>query len=196
MTKTLLILDLDETLIHATEVPLPDLTPDLVLWKQYYVYKRPFLEEFIQICQQYFELAVWSSASSDYVNKIVKAVFPKDIPLAFVWSRKKCTYTTYPINYLEASGLAYDHYSLPRVWFKKLEKVKKLGYALSKILIVDNSPEKLFYNYGNAIYVDDFMGDTNDQELMLLSKYLPTLHAVEDVRVLEKRGWKTTVNKE
>lgn len=194
MVKPLLILDLDETLIYATEVPLPDVEPHFVLWKHYYVYKRPFLETFIQTCQSYFELAVWSSATSDYVNKIVKEIFPTDLSLAFVWSRKKCTYATYPINYMESSGLAYDHYSLPRVWFKKLQKVKKLGYDLSKTLMVDNSPEKLFYNYGNAVYVDDFKGDTNDRELMFLSKYLPTLCAVENVRVLEKRGWKSTVN--
>lgn len=194
MPKTLLILDLDETLIHAAEEPLPGLEPDFILWNHYYVYKRPFLKEFIDICAQHFELAIWSSASSDYVNKIVKTIIPKEVELAFIWSRKKCTFGTYPVSYLESSGLAYDHYDLPRVWFKKLEKVKKRGYSLNKILIVDNSPEKVFYNYGNAIYVDDFTGNTNDQELVFLSKYLPTLHAVENVRTLEKRGWKTTLN--
>jgi RNA polymerase II subunit A small phosphatase-like protein len=71
-----------------------------------------------------------------------------------------------------------------------LIKVKKQGYSLDKILIVDNSPEKLLHDADNAIYVADFRGNVNDQELLLLSKYLPTLHAVKDVRLIEKKHWK------
>lgn len=186
----LLILDLDETLIHTTETPLEGVREDFVLFGRYYVYKRPFLSEFLEICKHYFDIAIWSSATSSYVNKLVKKIFPDDISLNFIWSRKKCTFGTYPANYFINNGLAVDHYHMPRVWFKKLKKVKKLGYSLDQVLMVDNSPEKLFYNYGNAVYIDDFMGDTNDIELMYLSKYLPTLQAVENVRNIEKRGWR------
>ena len=193
MSKTLLILDLDETLIHSNEELIRGIEPAFTLFNYYYVYKRPFMDEFLEICSQYFELAVWSSATSDYVNRIVRTVFPKDLPLSFVWSRKKCTFGTYPVNHLLDSDVAFDHYQNPRVWFKKLVKAKKKGYSLDRVLMVDNSPEKLFYNYGNAVYVEDFKGNINDQELMFLSKYLPTLHATENVRTVEKRGWKSSV---
>jgi RNA polymerase II subunit A small phosphatase-like protein len=52
----LLILDLDETLIYATEVPL-DRPADFVVY-DYHVYCRPGLAEFLQACARHFELAV------------------------------------------------------------------------------------------------------------------------------------------
>lgn len=65
--KILLILDLDETLIHATSHKIRDDFDFQVF--HYFVYKRPFLDEFIATCVEHFELAVWSSASDDYVIK-------------------------------------------------------------------------------------------------------------------------------
>ena len=61
--KILLILDLDETLIHATTTKLGD---DFAFkLYQHYVYKRPGLDAFIAACAEKFDLAVWSSASDD-----------------------------------------------------------------------------------------------------------------------------------
>ena len=67
--KILLILDLDETLIHATATKLSD---DYAFqFFHYYVYKRPGLEAFLRSCAANFQLAVWSSASDDYVQQVV-----------------------------------------------------------------------------------------------------------------------------
>ncbi len=187
MTKTLLILDLDQTLIHTTETPLEDTPPVFALSPYHHVYLRPYLHQFLYTCSKYFELAIWSSAKRDYVHQVVKKIIPNDIKLSFVWSRKKCTFGSLPVDsvtHTQVEGFP------PRVWFKKLAKVKKQGYLLNQILIVDNSPEKLLHDTDNAIYIVDFRGNVNDQELLLLSKYLPTLHAVKDVRFIEKKHWK------
>lgn len=74
MKKVLLILDLDETLIHATSQKIRD-DFDFQIY-HYFVYKRPYLDEFIKICSENFMLAVWSSASDDYVAEIVQKIFP------------------------------------------------------------------------------------------------------------------------
>jgi TFIIF-interacting CTD phosphatase-like protein len=44
----LLILDLDETLIHASETPL-DYRSDFLVY-DYYIYKRPNLDRFLATC--------------------------------------------------------------------------------------------------------------------------------------------------
>ncbi|EAY32025.1 HAD family hydrolase [Microscilla marina] len=194
MSKTLLILDLDETLIYTSKTPLINIEPAFTLSAYHYVYKRPYLEEFLYACQQYFELAVWSSAQRNYVNPVVKRVFPQSIPLSFVWSRKRCTFGNLPLHYSLDNHQALGSSQKPSCWFKKLEKVRKRGYSLRKILIVDNSPEKVFFNSANAIYINDFQGDVNDVELMLLKKYLYTLHHVENVQMIEKKDWRNSIS--
>lgn len=63
--KILLILDLDETLIHASRKVL-DRKADFEVF-DYHIYKRPFLDEFLQKVKSNFMLAIWSSASDEYV---------------------------------------------------------------------------------------------------------------------------------
>ncbi|AFZ24475.1 TFIIF-interacting CTD phosphatase [Cylindrospermum stagnale PCC 7417] len=182
----LLILDLDETLIHATEQKLEE-EPDFIVF-DYFVYKRPFLDEFIEECGQRFDLAVWSSAAEDYVQEIVKQIFPASINLKFVWSRNRCT----PKILLQLDEFynynldvnSYYHYT------KQLKKVSKKGFDLKQVLIVDDTPSKVVNSYGNAIYIKEYKGESSDKELKFLAKYLLVLKDVENVRTIEKRGWR------
>ena len=99
--KILLILNLDETLIHATATKLGDDFAFQIY--HYYVYKRPGLDAFIAACAEKFQLAVWSSASDNYVAEVVKRIFPAEVKLAFVWGRSRCT----PISTARADELGY-----------------------------------------------------------------------------------------
>lgn len=191
MKKILLILDLDQTLVHTVETPLENFPPSFALSPYHHVYLRPYLKDFLYTCSAYFELAIWSSAKRDYVHQVIQKIIPTDIALSFVWSRKKCTFGVHPKNTSHGNS---SEQMLSRIWFKKLAKVKKQGYSLNKILIVDNSPEKVLHDIDNAIYVEDFRGNTSDQELLLLSKYLPTLHTAKDVKVIEKKSWKDSIH--
>ena len=87
--RKLLVLDLDETLIFATPDPL--VRPADFRLFDYHIYKRPFLEPFIDVVAQHFALAVWSSASDDYVELVVENIWPRHIPLEFVWGRSRAT---------------------------------------------------------------------------------------------------------
>ena len=71
-SNKLLILDLDETLIHATENKL-EFSEDFQFDK-YYVHKRPHLEAFLIDISKHFPIGIWSSADDDYVNEIVKNI--------------------------------------------------------------------------------------------------------------------------
>lgn len=184
--RTLLILDLDETLIYAADAPL-DRAADFMAY-QYHVYRRPYLAEFLAGCARDYDLAVWSSASDDYVEAVVDAIFEDRSVLQFVWGRSRAS-----LRHAMPDDAGYfdpwDH----RHYVKPLTKVRRMGWALERVLIVDDTPEKCFRNYGNAIYPRPFEGATDDGELVLLGRYLETLKNVENVRRIEKRGWRSSV---
>lgn len=178
------MLDLDETLIFATEDGL-DRSADFEAF-QYHVYKRPYLDFFLEVCTQNFALAVWSSASDDYVAHIVENIVPRTIPLEFVWGRRRASLKRVMTD--ESGHFnPQDHLS----YRKPLVKVKKLGWPIERILIVDDTPSKSRQNYGNAIYPSPWEGDPSDEELLLLSRYLPTLADCPNVRAVEKRDWRS-----
>lgn len=104
--KILVILDLDETLIHATSKPQNEEWDFEVF--NYKVYKRPYLEQFLEELKKNFYVAIWSSASDDYVNAIVKMIFPPNYNLEFIWGRSRCTYKP-NIAEIETSGY-FDYY--------------------------------------------------------------------------------------
>ncbi len=174
--RPLLILDLDETLIHASEHKLEH-KPHLVLG-EYLVYKRPYLDEFLHESSRYFDLAVWSSASEGYVSGVVREVIPDSLELQFAWGRSRCVQSV-------------DRESRQLIFRKDLRKVTKKRFDLNRILIVDNDSQKLRKNYGNAIYIKNFCGNPEDDELLLLKEYLKILHDKDDFRKIEKRNWRS-----
>ncbi len=173
--KILLVLDLDETLIHATEHKL-EIDFDFQ-YADYFIYRRPNLEWFLESMSVNFKLAIWSSADDKYVKEIVKKIKPENIEFEFVWGRTRCT---------TKRDYQLDEY----VHEKRLKKVKKKGFSIERILMIDDSPEKTKDNYGNAVYVTAFEGDQTDSELKILAEYLNSIKDSKNVRSFEKRGWK------
>jgi TFIIF-interacting CTD phosphatase-like protein len=175
MQKPLLILDVDETLVFADETPLPRAADFRV--GPYHVYGRPFLREFIATVSEWFDLAIWSSASSSYVYGVVEKLFGPKNELRFVWACEKCTRRFHPE--------LQEHF-----YAKNLSKLRKLGFGLERVLMVDDSPEKLSQHYGNYIGIRPFRGDESDRELKALLPFLDALRTVENVRRVEKRFWR------
>lgn len=172
----LLILDIDETLLYASEKRLEP-EPDCRVGP-YFVYIRPYLREFLQCCGEHFQLAIWSSSSADYLSAVVTAILPSELKLEFVWSRERCIQR-------------FDGESQETYFVKDLKKVQRMGFDLDRILIVDDTPKKVERNFGNAIYVKPYFGDPDDSELRNLSGYLKSLSQLQNVRSVEKRDWRT-----
>ena len=175
ISKKLLILDLDETLIHATVKKL-EINEDFKFDK-YFVYKRPFLEDFLIEMSKYFTLGIWSSADDEYVLEIVNLIKPENLNFEIIWGRSKCS---------KRKDHTFDEYYFE----KRLDKLKKKGFKLEEIIIVDDTPEKSRTNYGNVIHIKEFSGSTEDQELKYLQDYIVTLKDVENIRQIEKRKWR------
>jgi carboxy-terminal domain RNA polymerase II polypeptide A small phosphatase len=173
--RMLLVLDLDETLLHATETPLAHEARHVV--PPYFLYFRPGLSQFIDQVSQLFRLAVWTSSSPAYARAVCTLIFQDSTPLEFVWASDRCT----PTRNFEIDAWCKA---------KPLKKLKRRGYDLARVLVVDDSPEKHTRNYGNLVQVAPFMGDRNDDELSHLAVYLKQLATLPDVRRSEKRQWR------
>lgn len=172
--RKLLVLDLDETLVHASETAL-DTAEDFRVGP-YFVYRRPHLDHFVATVAAHFDLAVWTSSGSGYARQVIERIFPEGA-LAFAWSSRRCT--------MALDGTTGDFTSI-----KNLAKIKRLGYRLESVIVVDDTPSKHVRNYGNLVAVSEFVGDAADAELPLLARYLVELAQVANVRTVEKRHWR------
>src|SRR5262249_54672810 len=152
--------DLDETLLHATPVPFAQ--PADFRVGDYFAYRRPFLADFLAAVSDWYDLAVWTSSSAGYAHCVVAQLFAGPDALRFVWARERCTPRYHPE--------LLDYY-----WIKNLDKLKRKGYRLDRVLVVDDSPEKLSRHYGNLVRVQPFEGDPDDVELRELLPFLDWL---------------------
>ncbi len=188
MDKALLILDLDETLIFASEEKL-DYPADCTVFN-YFVYLRPMLKSFLTAMQKSYQLAIWSSAGDNYVEEIVQKTILKEFKFEFIWGRSRATYRrNFERDELRIYGNHQDHYQ----YVKILKKVKKLGFSINRTLILDDTPHKSQMNYGNAIYPRPFEGSREDKELLYLTKYLEKIKDHPNYRRLEKRNWRDNI---
>jgi carboxy-terminal domain RNA polymerase II polypeptide A small phosphatase len=182
--KALLILDLDETLIHSSNDQLSRSCDFRVF--DFFVYKRPHLESFLSEAFMNYNVAIWSTGSDDYVEVLAKTILPEGCNFEFVWGRSRCT-----ARKMSANDDLFGYTDPGRIeYIKQIKKLRKKGYLRERILIVDDSPYKLTDNYGNAIYVSEFTGDAKDDELFWLAKYLTKIADIPNYRLLEKRGWR------
>ena len=173
--KKLLVLDLDETLIYSSESKL-NREHDFIV-SDYFVYKRPFLDDFLEYCRQNFCISIWTSADIFYAKRIIDLIFTEDDHFEFIWTRDKCT------NYFDSELLEY-------IPVKNFKKIKNKGYDLNHVICLDDSPEKHIKNYGNLVRVKPYFGEDEDKELLFLIEYLKKLKIESNIRMVEKRGWR------
>lgn len=76
--RKLLILDLDETLVFATETPLD--RPEAFVVGPYRVYLRPHVAELVAVCVAHFDVAVWTASSDPYARAVVARLFEHASP--------------------------------------------------------------------------------------------------------------------
>jgi RNA polymerase II subunit A small phosphatase-like protein len=179
-TRKLLVLDLDETLIHATEHALGHDEDFRV--GPYRVHLRPHLSDFVSTVLAQFEVGVWTASGEIYASQVVERIFPSGT-LAFLWSSARCT-------------TSRDFTTGGYQTIKNLQKLKSRGYALESIIAVDDTPSKYARSYGNLVTVQEFVGDRGDAELPLLAAYLSHLAEVPNVRKVEKRNWREHVQRQ
>lgn len=173
--RLLLVLDLDETLVHASESELDRAADFRAL--SYHVYRRPHAERFIAYALANFDVGVWTSSGRFYAEAVVAALFPPQ-SLRFVWSSERCS-------------ISRDWTTGEYLSRKRLKKLKRHGYRLERMLAIDDTASKHACNYGNLVCVREYLGeDETDDELLRLMAYLDRLAHEPNVRKIEKRHWR------
>jgi RNA polymerase II subunit A small phosphatase-like protein len=151
MSVRLVVFDLDETLVHATQELLNHAHGFEV--PPYFVYVRPFATELIHFCAQRFDIAVWSSSSEKYVEAVTANLFGASYPTTFSWAVNRCVQKVDP----RTNGYVY---------IKDLRKAQKHGYTVDEILMIDDSPEKLQRQPRRHLHIAPYTGDPGDRELL------------------------------
>ena len=182
MDRILLIFDIDEVLVYSSEIEL-DRKCDFRIGK-YFTYVRPYASKMLVHLSYFYDIAFWSSATKLYIKNIVEEIVSDDLKLLFAWDRSYCTYCQDKNS--DIAGMAF-HFE------KKLNKLRKRGFDINRILIVDDSPKEVASSYGNAIYISKYNGKIDDLELNYLSTFLLKIHTEENVRIIEKRFWRSHI---
>jgi carboxy-terminal domain RNA polymerase II polypeptide A small phosphatase len=155
--RKLLIFDLDETLVHATTERLGH--AHRLECEPYFVYQRPGVNALLRATSLYYDFAVWSSSSKQYVDAVVEVIFGSEFEVKFAWSVERCVQRVHP----ESNSYVY---------IKDLRKVQGQGYTLDRIVILDDSPEKIARQPANHLYIKPYLGQPDDGELLAITEEL------------------------
>jgi len=152
----LIILDIDETLIHSTYEKL-NRKPD-IYYKNRGVYLRPGLSKFIQFCFDNFDVAIWTSAKAEYAKYVLKRTVENFSNFKFILTRANC-----------------DKEYVSNGFFKEIRYIKDLrkieDYKLENILMIDDTPQNVI-PIDNVISINEYRGEFVDKGLTELQKKL------------------------
>lgn len=170
--KALLVLDLDETLIHCNARPLSERAVRLSSGRgdEIFLHLRPKLEEFLQRMGRVFTMVVYTASSQKYA----------DFVLDFLERRGKVF-----------SLRLYRQHCLPT---PEGEVLKDLGiisdFDPRQTVFVDNSPDCFFRNWENGVPILPFVGSRSDCELLKLARFLEKISRVADFRAPLERSFR------
>jgi Dullard-like phosphatase family protein len=165
--RKVLVLDLDETLVHCTLVPPPehDFKISVPLNNRMcegYIQKRPFVDEFLGEVLKVFHVVIFTASVSQYANAVIDMICP-GLPAAQRMFRENCTH-------------------VDGVLVKDLTLINR---SLAEVIIVDNNPSVLMLYPDNAIMSHTWVGNRRDRELMdVIWPLLSRCAAAADVRTV------------
>ncbi|XP_063687099.1 CTD nuclear envelope phosphatase 1A-like [Bolinopsis microptera] len=177
--RKVLVLDLDETLVHSQNnnpyLIRPQSQPDFVLRVEierghepvkFYVNKRPHVDYFLDVVRQWYDIVVYTASIEKYGQQVINVLDNKRGIFQRRYFRQHCV--------LDSTSQ----------YTKDLTMIKS---DLSSVFIIDNSPSA-YKNYpDNAIAVPTWTKDRSDTWLLNLLPFLDGLRFCNDVRTILSR---------
>ena len=169
--KKMLILDLDETLVHSSLKPIQykdrTLQPDMVLKVKFhanyynvYVLKRPYVDEFLIAMSKIYNLIIFTASVQEYADPLLDQL-DKNKVIKLRYYRNSCT--------LNKEG-------------KFVKDLSTLYKDLNNVILLDNNPISYSYNKSNGLPIITWHSNKKDKELQKLIPVLEFLSKVKDVR--------------
>lgn len=152
------LIDLDETLVHADPYRLGE-TYDGVIRVEisneysetYGILIRPYVTEFLQALSETCSLFAFTASIRPYAEQVVELLDPERRYIKGIFSREDC----------EKVGACY---------VKSLRQFSEVDP--SNILIIDNLVQSFALDLKNGIPIKPFYFDKDDEELLTLSRYM------------------------
>ncbi len=159
--RRVLVLDLDETLIHTPVDANGRHLPTLV---------RPGAGAFLDAMSRAFdEVVLFTAASKPYADRIVDALLdPDGRRFTRRFTRDNCTRWPTPWG----AGIAL------------VKDLRRLGVPLSSVVILDNTPEAYAFQPDNGCPIPSFVGQADDDAL---TRVTPCLLRVAALRGVDAR---------
>jgi RNA polymerase II subunit A small phosphatase-like protein len=192
--EKILVIDLDETLIHTSfqKIPNPDfkILLDIIKPRKHsdteiiqelpiqnkveaYIRIRPGVNEFLSQLSKSYDLYVYSASSKQYLNNIIKNIDKNNII-------KKCYCRDDCIIYVENTEEDLDK---PNNKYNYVKDLKKINKDLRNIVFVDNNIMSFKLQEKNGIPIKSWYDDNDDMELYKLIPILKNLAGFYDVRI-------------
>ncbi|GLJ15209.1 hypothetical protein SUGI_0248610 [Cryptomeria japonica] len=201
--KKTVVLDLDNTLVHASFTPIPQY--DFLITVPgmgesddtltYHVQKRPGVDLLLQRLSEYkYEIIVFTSAEETYADAILnKLEMDNNITIEFRLYKDSCT-----IMEIQSKEDDDENEGKGNVKEQKVVMVKdlaRLGRDLKNVIIVDDDPAGYTFQPENAVSLKAFKGDLTDRELWKVMDLCRVAVTCGDVReAIRTHAFITTIN--
>ncbi|KAF5095853.1 hypothetical protein D0Z00_002993 [Geotrichum galactomycetum] len=161
--RKLLVLDLDETLIHSSfkYVRKADFVIPVQIDAQYhniYVIKRPGVDEFMRRVGELYEVVVFTASVSKYADPLLDQLDIHNVVHHRLF-RESC----------------YNHNG------NFVKHLGVLGRPMEDVIIIDNTPTSYIFHPQHAVPVSSWFSDAHDNELLDMIPILEDLAAPEKV---------------
>jgi hypothetical protein len=181
----LVVLDLDETLIHTSRKPILGLPVDYKN-DEGYGYIRPGTTDFLGwlFNNKHIRVMIWTSANKPYALSIMKALNISLDQLELLFTDDRLVTAPIPRD-----SMYYGEFESKNI--KDLRKVrKKTGHPFSRMIAIDDKHTFFERQYSNLILIPPYTGDVSEiNTFPLIKDYLEFLLDKDNVRPYEKRGF-------
>uniref|UniRef100_A0AC35U4D2 FCP1 homology domain-containing protein n=1 Tax=Rhabditophanes sp. KR3021 TaxID=114890 RepID=A0AC35U4D2_9BILA len=177
--RKVMVLDLDETLIHSyldnnsRMAPKPNCPPDFILKVtidrhpvRFSVHLRPHVDYFLSIISQWYDLVIFTASMEIYGSAVSDRLDKGRGYFIRKYYRQHCT--------VDYHGYTKD--------------LSAIHDDLSSVFILDNSPTAYRHFKNNAIPIRSWFNDPKDTCLLDLLPFLDALRFTADVRSILSRN--------